>query len=434
MLAPWQTLTWTWQATDNQEGDAPAGEYRVVLSGAGSAAASGSEDGGITPGTQTHTRISYYYFGSQRVGMRQGEVGQGRDSVSWLHADHLGSVSEATTGSGGVSSRQRYFPYGRVRYSSGSPPTTYNYTGQRLDQSTGLLFFQARYYDPRLSRFVSADTMVPEPGNPQSLNRFAYGYNNPVKFTDPSGHYATWEGDPGSDFEVLTRIDRDGRIRFLKIHHEGEWYLNKVETAIAEYIINAVVFDRYDSPLPELGVFAGQVIDNAAEALAYDTEWGTAIGELAPLQQEAAYIGAVGSVGSALPLVGETAQAYIQRLENQVAKSGKPPHAWSKHSPTVSADAELRARSMVSSKPQTGFADEDEMASAVAQSLTANMADIQAKASSGYRGFATYKGGPIASYYGYQGGAPISGTAPTAIVLWFDGKGGWVLHSAYPKP
>ncbi len=155
---------------------------------------SGSEDGGITPGTQTHTRISYYYFGSLRVGMRQGEVGQGRDSVSWLHADHLGSVSEATTGSGGVSSRQRYFPYGRVRYRSGSPPTTYSYTGQRLD-GTGLLFFQARYYDPTVGHFLSADSIVPDPANPQSLNRYAYVLNNPLKYTDPSGHCA--EDDEG---------------------------------------------------------------------------------------------------------------------------------------------------------------------------------------------------------------------------------------------
>ncbi len=122
------------------------------------------------------------------MALRQGEVGQGRDSVSWLHADHLGSLSEATTGSGGVSSRQRYFPYGRVRYSSGSPPTTYNFTGQRLD-GTGLLFFQARYYDPTTGRFLQADSIVPDPANPQSLNRYAYVLNNPLKYTDPTGHW-----------------------------------------------------------------------------------------------------------------------------------------------------------------------------------------------------------------------------------------------------
>jgi len=45
----------------------------------------------------------------------------------------------------------------------------------------------ARYYLPEVGRFVSPDSIVPEPGNPQSYNRYAYVRNNPVNFTDPSG-------------------------------------------------------------------------------------------------------------------------------------------------------------------------------------------------------------------------------------------------------
>jgi hypothetical protein len=45
-----------------------------------------------------------------------------------------------------------------------------------------------RWYDAQLGRWISADTIVPEPGNPQSLNRYSYVYNNPLKFVDPSGH------------------------------------------------------------------------------------------------------------------------------------------------------------------------------------------------------------------------------------------------------
>ncbi len=160
-------------------------------------------------------------------------MGQGRDSVSWLHADHLGSLSEATTGSGGVSSRQRYFPYGRVRYSSGSPPTTYNFTGQRLD-GTGLLFFQARYYDPDLRRFLQPDTIVPEPGNPQSLNRFAYNYNNPLKYIDPTGH-DPWLAGIGQFFgQALyqwVRSNREGVIILPMSPQEQQvWESLKVDT------------------------------------------------------------------------------------------------------------------------------------------------------------------------------------------------------------
>jgi len=60
---------------------------------------------------------------------------------------------------------------------------------QRLDSSTNLLYYGARYYDPLLGRFISADTVVPEPGNPQALNRYAYCSNNPVRYVDPTGHF-----------------------------------------------------------------------------------------------------------------------------------------------------------------------------------------------------------------------------------------------------
>jgi hypothetical protein len=46
----------------------------------------------------------------------------------------------------------------------------------------------ARWYDPALGRFISPDSIVPQPGNPQSLNRYSYVLNNPLKYTDPSGH------------------------------------------------------------------------------------------------------------------------------------------------------------------------------------------------------------------------------------------------------
>ncbi|MSP13291.1 MAG: hypothetical protein EXR62_10090 [Chloroflexi bacterium] len=80
-------------------------------------------------------------------------------------------------------------PFGQER--AGQPqslPTDRNFTGQPLDSSTNLLYYGARYYDPALGRFLQADTIVPQPGNPQSLNRYSYVMNNPVKYTDPTGH------------------------------------------------------------------------------------------------------------------------------------------------------------------------------------------------------------------------------------------------------
>jgi len=69
-------------------------------------------------------------------------------------------------------------------------PTTWRFTGQREDATIGLYFYNARYLDPQLGRFTQADTIVPEPGNPQALNRYSYVLNNPVRYTDPTGMFS----------------------------------------------------------------------------------------------------------------------------------------------------------------------------------------------------------------------------------------------------
>jgi RHS repeat-associated protein len=67
-------------------------------------------------------------------------------------------------------------------------PTDFGYTGQRDVPSTGLMYYRARFYHPALGRFVSADTIVPEPGQPQDFNRYSYVRNSPVNLVDPNGH------------------------------------------------------------------------------------------------------------------------------------------------------------------------------------------------------------------------------------------------------
>jgi RHS repeat-associated protein len=109
--------------------------------------------------------------------------------VYYLHADHLGSTSLATCGSGSAcggngaeiaGSRTWYKPYGEVRAGGGSLPTDYGFTGQRREASIGLMDYRARMYDPLLARFISADTIVPSPSSPQSLNRYSYCLGNPL--------------------------------------------------------------------------------------------------------------------------------------------------------------------------------------------------------------------------------------------------------------
>jgi len=103
-------------------------------------------------------------------------------TISYLASDGLGSVSEALSASGTVTAAQLYGPYGGVRYSSGTMPTAKGFTGQRADASTsGLDYYEARYYDPVLGQFASADTK-------EGPNRFAYVAGNPETLVDPTGH------------------------------------------------------------------------------------------------------------------------------------------------------------------------------------------------------------------------------------------------------
>ncbi len=84
-----------------------------------------------------------------------------------------------------------YFPYGatRTNNSTATPAidVAYKYTGQEFDASTGLYDYGARQYDASLGRFLSPDTLVPDPENPQSLNRYSYVRNNPFRYSDPTG-------------------------------------------------------------------------------------------------------------------------------------------------------------------------------------------------------------------------------------------------------
>ncbi len=112
--------------------------------------------------------------------------------VQYYHPDHLGSSSVITDGTGATVQALTYFPYGATRTnSSSSTPAVdvpYKYTGQELDTSTSLYDYEARSYDPVLGRFISADTIVPDPSNPQDLNRYSYVRNNSINYSDPTGH------------------------------------------------------------------------------------------------------------------------------------------------------------------------------------------------------------------------------------------------------
>ncbi len=135
----------------------------------------------------------YYLAGSERIAMRVitlWVVDGGSSQLYYLFTDHLGSTSEVRRADGSLHSRQYYRAFGEERLlTPPNPdlPTDRTYTGQR-EIENGLVHYGARVYDPYLNRFLSPDSIVPEPFNPLDWDRFSYVRNNPVNNTDPSGN------------------------------------------------------------------------------------------------------------------------------------------------------------------------------------------------------------------------------------------------------
>jgi RHS repeat-associated protein len=126
----------------------------------------------------------YYSAGSQRIALRVD------GTLYYLLSDHLGSTALTADAAGNKISELRYTAWGETRYTWGSTPTRYHYTGQySYTADFGLYFYNARWYDPSLGRFVQADTIVPaSTQGTQAWDRYAYVNNSPVNYTDPSGH------------------------------------------------------------------------------------------------------------------------------------------------------------------------------------------------------------------------------------------------------
>jgi RHS repeat-associated protein len=129
-------------------------------------------------GTATGATTYYPSAGAMRV----------NGTLYYVLRDRLGSASVVLNDTGGTVGDTRYDPFGETRETNGSLLTDRLFTDQREMTGLGLYHFGARFYSPELGRFIQPDTLVPDPGNPQSFNRFSYVNNNPINFTDPSGN------------------------------------------------------------------------------------------------------------------------------------------------------------------------------------------------------------------------------------------------------
>ena len=116
------------------------------------------------------------------------------EKVHYVYKDHLGSWTTITNANGNIEREQSFDAWGNLRDPetwSGefdeTPLLDRGFTGHEHLYDFGLINMNGRMYDPIMSSFLSVDNYVQCPDFSQSFNRYAYCWNNPLKYTDPSG-------------------------------------------------------------------------------------------------------------------------------------------------------------------------------------------------------------------------------------------------------
>ncbi len=110
------------------------------------------------------------------------------DGSQALHQDALGSVVATTDSSGKLKSETIYDAYGNIVTETGQSANKFGYTGHQMDKETGLIYFQARYYDPQTGRFITQDPFEGDWTTPLSLHHYLYAYANPTVYVDLHGY------------------------------------------------------------------------------------------------------------------------------------------------------------------------------------------------------------------------------------------------------
>ena len=142
----------------------------------------------------------YIVADGEAVAVRN-RAGSAAPTVTYLLHDHLGSTDAYVSSTGALLARASYQPMGARRAGDGSAATPTTAEWQQIDAATsrgytghehldnlGVIHMNGRVYDPVLGRFLSPDPFVQSPYDGQSLNRYSYVRNNPLRYTDPSGY------------------------------------------------------------------------------------------------------------------------------------------------------------------------------------------------------------------------------------------------------
>jgi RHS repeat-associated protein len=125
--------------------------------------------------------IAYTYVHGSGIDEPLARIDQS-GAVAHYHADGLGSIVKMTDSRGNVIQTRQYDPWGNLEVGADQPG--YAFTGREWDPETGLYYYRARYYDPKIGRFISED---PIGFAASEVNLYGYVGGNPVSAIDPLG-------------------------------------------------------------------------------------------------------------------------------------------------------------------------------------------------------------------------------------------------------
>jgi RHS repeat-associated protein len=126
--------------------------------------------------------VKYYFLGDRLLARRDSK------QLGYYTLDLTRSTRVITDDGGNAINRYDYSAFGRVLTANESIAQDHEHAGRQRDDESALTFLNARYYDPELAHFVSADTVIPDVHDPQSFHRYSYVQQDPVNHWDPTGH------------------------------------------------------------------------------------------------------------------------------------------------------------------------------------------------------------------------------------------------------
>jgi len=182
----------------------------------------------------------HIFVGTNRIASKVVRTGDHKDPAPYekdqffFHVNHIGSSTDVTDVDGKLVQHQEYFPGGEGWVTESrdyDPDPSYKFAGKEFDKETGLYYFGSRYYDPRTGAWQSPDPLAegylgggPQGGvfNPDNLNSYAFGYQNPLRYADPGGAFP-------SPFQLLSI--GSGVVSFVQNVREGNYGAAVVDAA-----------------------------------------------------------------------------------------------------------------------------------------------------------------------------------------------------------